>query len=348
MCECNGWKGVFLLMILILQGCVSAPVAEEVERPQTSEVTRHEYTRVCMGVPTRIVIYSSDRDAATEAASAAYARIGELDAMMSDYRRDSDLNHVNARAGGGTMAVPGELYDILEKAERVSRASGGVFDVTVGPAVALWRRARQTGVLPSEAEVAGARRVMGWEMVKLEGGTRVRLVKPGMRLDLGAIAKGYAAERAVRVLRDRGFKQVMVGLAGDIVVGDPPPGKEGWRIGVTGERATDREAKGLPILVLRNAAVSTSGDSEQFVEVAGRRYSHIVDPATGMGMTALRSVTVVAPTGEEADSLSTAACLLGEARGVVMLERWGGVGAVFEESGKRRVLEAGRGVRLLE
>ncbi len=345
--ECNPCGGVFLVLFLILTACASAPS----ESPAVSrgESDRHEFTRVCMGVPTRIVVCSPDREAATEAAAAAYARISELDAIMSDYRRDSDLNHLCERAGGAGIQVQEALYDILAKAERVSRASGGVFDVTVGPAVALWRRARQQDALPTDAEVATARRLIGWEMVKLESGSRVRLVKPGMRLDLGGIAKGYAAQRAVEVLRDHGFSRVMVGLAGDIVVGDPPPGKEGWRIAVVGERVTDRvNVADRPVLVLRNAAVSTSGDAEQFVEVGGKRYSHIVDPATGMGMTALRSVTVVAATGEEADALSTAACLLGEARGRAMLEKWRDVGAVFEEGGEIRVMEAGRAMRVSE
>ncbi len=177
---------------------------------------------MCMGVPARIVIYGPDKNAATEAAAAAFARLAELDSIMSDYRRDSDLNHLCERGVGAGTPVREELYDILRLSERVSLESDGMFDVSVGPAVALWRRARQTGALPAPDEVAAARRLMGWQMIKLEEGRRVRLLKEGMKLDLGGIAKGYAAERAVRVLRDRGFRRVMVGLAGGHRGGGPP------------------------------------------------------------------------------------------------------------------------------
>ncbi len=133
-----------------------------------------------------------------------------------------------------------------------------------------------------------------------------------MQLDLGAIAKGYAADEALAMLRAHGVRQALIAVSGDIVAGDPPPGKEGWTIGVanTGEQ-----------LVLHNAAVSTSGDSEQSLKISGVRYSHIIDPKTGLGLTSRLTVTVIARRGLDADPLATAISVLGEARGRALLAK---------------------------
>lgn len=303
-----------------------------------------------MGVATRVVVYAPDEERATAGAAAAYERIGQLDAMMSDYRIDSDLNRLSDRAGGGAMHVPAELFEVLREAKELSRASDGAFDVTAGPAVALWRRARKSGALPTEGERIEALGLVDWTAMELdEGAGTARLARAGMRLDLGGIAKGYAAERAVRVLRERGLPRAMVGMAGDIVAGEAPPGAEGWRVAVVGERSTEREeGAGRMVLVLRNCAVSTSGDSEQSIEIGGRRYSHIVDPRTGLGMTAVRSVTVVAPTGDQSDPLATTACVLGEVRARVLLGTRPGVAAIFEEGGKREVFDPDGVLRFAE
>ncbi len=308
-------------------------------------LSRFESKRVCMGVQTRVVLYASDKDAADRAANAAFDRIARLDDLMSDYRPASELMRLCARAGEGPVVVGPELFEVLSASERISRESDGAFDVTVGPAVLLWRQVRRTGQAASAEELAAARDLVGWRNVELDPAARtVRLTKPGMKLDLGGIAKGYAAQRAVDELRALGVRCCLVALAGDIAVGDAPPGRAGWEIGVTGgqaaEGASGRSAAAgdavAPVrLLLRNAAVSTSGDTEQFVEIQGQRYSHFVDPRTGLGTAGGVSVTVVAERGELADALPTAACVLGAAQTEMFLNAqsgvWAGAAAIIEE-----------------
>jgi thiamine biosynthesis lipoprotein len=210
----------------------------------------------------------------------------------------------------------------------VAAASDGAFDVTIGPAVGLWRRARKEGRLRGAEEIEGARRMVDWRSVELEErGQLVALRRPGMRLDLGGIAKGYAAQRAVEVLRREGCPRCLVAMSGDIVAGDAPPGARGWRVAIESERG----GRLMGTVWLENAAVSTSGDTEQFVEIGGERYSHIIDPRTMLGMTARRCVAVVSNRGEWADALATAVCVVGVERGRAVIAGFEGTGAVVEE-----------------
>ena len=167
---------------------------------------------------------------------------------------------------------------------RTSRLSDGAFDVTVGPYVRLWRFARKRKVLPTPAEIAAARAAVGWQKLRLDARTRtVTLLVPNMRLDLGSIGKGYAADQAMQILKGRGIDRALVAASGDIAVGNPPPGQRGWKIGIALLGSATNSA---PLTVLlHNAGISTSGDTEQFIEINGVHYSHIVNPATGLGLT---------------------------------------------------------------
>lgn len=319
------------MLLLALGGCAGAPRLE-----------RFESKRVCMGVQTRIVVYAPDRTAADAAANAAYRRIAELEDAFSDYRPNSELMRLCDRAGEGPAAVSEDLFDILRTGEALARASGGAFDVTVGPMVAQWRAARRSGRLPGPEELARVKSLVGWQLVKLDERARtVELGRPGMRLDLGGIGKGYAAQRAVDTLRAGGLARCLVALAGDIAVGEAPPGRLGWEIGVESGRGASPGR-----LLLTNAAVSTSGDTEQFIEIDGRRYSHIVDPRTGVGIPGGLSATIVAGRGELADALGTAVCVLGPDAGAELLRQSLGTAAVLDWSGPRgparRMVEMGR------
>jgi thiamine biosynthesis lipoprotein len=285
--------GVLLMLALLAGGCASQPPLE-----------RREFTRLCMGVQCRITLYASDESNAEAAAAEAFREVSRLEQIMSDYRPSSEVSKLCARAGEGPVQVSQELFEVLEVSRRVSKASGGAFDVTVGPLVALWREARQTGQMPDTAALARAKHLVGWELIELDGETRcVTLGRPGMKLDLGGIGKGYAAARAVGVLRSRGMPRCLVALAGDIAAGDAPPGAKGWRIGVVGGGE----------MHLANASVSTSGDSEQFVEIGGVRYSHIVDPRTGLGVVGGPSaVTVWGRDGALVDAVASAVCVTGD------------------------------------
>ncbi len=281
-----------------------------------------------MGVQTRIVAFSPDKSTAENSAAAAFAEVDRLDGIMSDYRRGSELNRLSDAAGGPPMHVSDDLLGILLASQDIALSSGGAFDITVGPAVALWREARRSGHLPDEAVLARALALVGWDKLEVHRAERTaRLKIPGMRLDLGGIAKGYAAERAVLALRARGLNRCLVSLAGDVFAGDPPPGQAAWRVEVEGEQGGGPTG----VLLISNGAVSTSGDTAQFLQIDGRRFSHIIDPHTGLGLSVRRSVTISSPHGEWADALATAACILGPQRSRAMLAQYPGTAAVFQD-----------------
>ena len=252
-----------------------------------------------MGMPVRIRLYSSSEAAAGTAAAAAFARVAALDQMMSDYRSDSELR----RLGSSWSPVSRELFAVLERAIEIADATGGAFDPTVGPLVALWREARRSHRLPDATAIDAAKRLVGWRLVQLDPARpAVRLAREGVRLDLGGIAKGYIIQEALQAMIPFGVTRALVEAGGDIVVGDAPPGRDGWSIDVTGSDVefVARAAR------LTNAALATSGPTAQFVEIDGVRYSHVVDPRTGLGLTNQVTARVIAADGATADALATA------------------------------------------
>ncbi len=274
-----------------------------------------------MGMPVRIRLYGPTDEAAKTAASAAFARVAVLDQMMSDYRPDSELSRLGTVGGTWSIVSP-DLFEVLERAVEVARATGGAFDPTVGPLVAIWRDARKSQRMPDESALASARRLVGWRHLRLDASRHaVRLAVPGMRLDLGGIAKGYILQQALGSMASLGVTQALVEAGGDIVVGDAPPGRDGWRIDVDGADApfAARAAR------LTNAALATSGPTAQFVEIGGVRYSHVVDPRTGLGLTNDVTARVIARDGATADALATALTVAGPAAIPGILSRFPGV-----------------------
>jgi thiamine biosynthesis lipoprotein len=265
-----------------------------------------------MGTRVRVVMYAASREEAEAAAKAAFDVMRDVNDRMSDYLPESELSRLSASAGRGPLMVSAPLFDLLAVSLAHSRASGGAFDVTLGPLTRLWRRSRKSGTLPDPAEVKAARDRSGHLHVRMDpqAGT-VELAKPGMLLDLGGIAKGYACDRALAAMKARGISRAFVDTGGGMALGDPPPGKAGWTIGLLGDPRR--------VLVLSNCGVATSGDSEQAIEIGGVRYSHIVDPATGLGLTRGEMATVIAPTGMDADVLATACCVRGPERALELI-----------------------------
>lgn len=292
-----------VMVVLGLIGCSAPPPA----------ASRFEFSRLAMGVEARIVLFAPSIDCAAPAADSAFAEIERLEASFSDWSPASELSQLAERAGAGPVAVSPDLLDVLRRAAEISAATDGAFDVTVGPLVRLWREARRARALPAEADLERARALVGWRLVELDParGT-VALARPGMRLDLGGIGKGYACQRALDLLAARGCERALVQMGGDIACGAPPPGHAGWGIEVAGDRR-----------YLRDVAVATSGDAEQHVEIDGVRYSHVVDPRTGIGLTTRVLVTITAPDGATADALATAAGMLDAERLRAALERCG-------------------------
>jgi len=279
-------------------------------------LNRYSFAQIHMGVPVRLVVYAADEPTAERACKAAFRRIAQLDDALSDYQPDSETNRLCRRAGGPPVPVGDDLFIVLKQALEVAARSDGAFDPTIGPLVRLWRTARKSDQLPSDQALTEARSRVGWRKVRLdEAAHTVELTAPGMQLDFGGIAKGYAADGALAVLKQHGLQRAYLEAGGDIVVGDTPPGETGWRI-----EFFDQPTR----LTLINSAISTSGDTEQFVEIGGQRYSHIVDPRTGLGLTNRIAVTVTASRGIVADALSTAISVLGEEKGRALAHKYRG------------------------
>lgn len=284
-----------------------------------------------MGTEFRVALYAADSPGATQAAAASFKRIAELDDRLSDYRETSELMALCRQAGGESVKVSDDLWRVLVEAQKFAKRTNGAFDVTAGPVVRLWRRARRRSELPDPVRLSQARELVGFDKLHMDERTRsVRLAKPGMLLDLGAIAKGYAVDEALGVLKRHGIKSALVAAGGDIAVSAAPPGERGWLIGI---RPLDVLGKTpARYLSLRDSAVSTSGDAEQYVEIKGVRYSHIIDPRTGQAIQGRSSFTVVARNAMTSDALDTAASVLGPESGLQLIETTEGAAALIVQA----------------
>ncbi len=272
-----------------------------------------------MGTVFSITLYAPDKSSAAQVAQAAFKRVAELNRIMSDYDPESELMQLCRNPVGTPVHVSNDLFDILETSQELSRLSNGAFDVTVGPYVRLWRAARKSKTLPAPEAIAAAANAVGYQKIRLDSrAKKVTLLATNMQLDLGGIAKGYAADNALSALRRHGITRAMVAASGDIAIGDAPPGRDGWSIGIG---SIDAPGNNLTkAVVLKNAAVSTSGDTEQFVEINGVRYSHIVNPATGLGLTERIGVTIVARHATTTDGMATAVSVMGAERGLKLID----------------------------
>ena len=294
---------------------------------RAESLQRFVFEKAEMGLPFRVTLYAADEAQAKAAADAAFERIAVLNSVFSDYDPESELSRLSRTSGSGkAVPVSRDLWNVLERARALSERTDGAFDVTVGPLVNVWRRARRKQELPGAELIAEMKARVGWQQMKLDPAARtVELTKPDMRLDLGAIAKGYAIDAALAVLRERGITSALVGGSGDMAAGEPPPGEAGWKIEVAA-----LDAPGAPpaqVVFLKNSAIATSGDVFQHVEIGGVRYSHIVDPHTGLGLTDHSLVTILAAACITADSLATAVSVLGPERGLRLVEETPGIAA---------------------
>jgi thiamine biosynthesis lipoprotein len=280
-----------------------------------------------MGAPWKIKVFASDQPTGEAAITAAVEEVERLDKVLSDYDPDSELFQLSAAAPmPDPVVVSDDLWRVLVAAEGFREASDGAFAITVGPLTTLWRQARRSGKRPLENKLAAARAAVGAGSIELVAETRsVRLTRPGMRLDAGGIGMGYAADRAMEILKSRGVTSAMIDASGDILVSAPPPGADAWRIMV----APLRPGGDGETIEIVNAAITTSGDAYQAVEIDGVRYSHIVDPRTGLGVGGPMAVTVIAPSATAADALATAANVLGPKDGPALIGKYPGVTARF-------------------
>ena len=316
----------------MLRGILSLPAAA-LAAAQDPPAERHgvggrrSATQRHMGAPWTITVHAAAAEQARAAIAAAFAEVARLDRILSDYDPVSELSRLSTAAPTRQpVAVGADLWRVLARAVEIRDASGGAFDPTVGPLTTLWRQARRSGRLPAEPRLAAARAAVGPTTLRLFPDRRaVSLERPGMRLDLGGIGMGYATDRARETLERHGITAAMIDASGDVLVSAAPPGRPGWRIAV----APLRSGAAASELVLARAAVTTSGDAHQAVEIDGRRYSHIVDPRTGIGVAGPAAVTVIGPDCTTADAAATAASVLGPDAAAGFLDGLGGCAARF-------------------
>ncbi|MCW1913268.1 FAD:protein FMN transferase [Luteolibacter sp. GHJ8] len=272
-----------------------------------AEEKRFNFERPLMGTRFAITCYAEDEVVATAAANAAFAIGAEINAVASDYLPDSELMKLSDRTGE-TIKVSPLLGEVLEGAFTKARETDGAFDPTLGPLTKLWRQTRDSKTLPDPATLAKAQSACGWTKVDWDGTAQtIRFKEPGMQLDLGGIAKGFAADKMFAAMKERGLSRILIAAGGDLRLGEPPPGKTAWRVGL--QTFDDDEPE--EVVELSNCAVSTAGDLHQAVEIDGKRYSHIIDPHTGLGLTRRIAVSVIAPSGMVADGLDTGICVAG-------------------------------------
>lgn len=303
---------VFLLFTLLLGlGC---------HTPRDTDWPRFEYVEPEMGIDFYLKFHAPNRTEAERIANLAYDRVEELNLIFSDYHPPSELNRLCRQPAGTEVRVSAELFDVLQRAQTLARETNGAFDITTGPVNRLWRVARRQQRLPDPDALKAAIKRVGHRHIKLNPERRtITLAVDNMQLDLGGIAKGYAVDEAMKVLRAEGIHRAYVAADSDVLTSRPPIGKSGWEIRVA---SVDRFGNVYPrTIYLKHQALSTSGDMQQFVEIADRRYSHIVDPRTGLGLTSRLQVTVVAGSSTTADSRATAICVLGKNAGFDFAKR---------------------------
>jgi thiamine biosynthesis lipoprotein len=259
------------------------------------ELLRIEKTGDAMGAMYSVVLYGYDRAKMDSAADAAFDEVGRLDAMLSNYRATSEWSEVNRRAAEEPVTVSPELFQLLSAAVEYSRESEGAFDISVGPLMKLWGFYKGSGHLPAAAEVAATLPKVGYRHIHLDAAARtVRFDRSGVELDPGGIGKGYAVDRMVDVLRQRGIQIALVAASDSSIygMGAPPTEPKGWRVSIKDPRNARRPVTDV---FLKDMSISTSGSSEKFFRAEGRTYAHIMDPRTGYPAQGSLAVSVVAP-----------------------------------------------------
>lgn len=261
-----------------------------------------------MGSPFNIILVTGDSAKAALLAKDCFALIDSFNRVFSDYDAESELGRLNTNAGSGPKKVSAALFDIVLRSKQAYQKSKGSFDITVGPLSQLWRKARKEKIFPGKKIIEEKRMLVGFEQLVINQNPQSITLRNNMRLDLGGIAKGYIAQQVIDLLRKKGITQALADAGGDMVMSDAPTDSKGWTIGVNVPETTDellpRKSQ------LKNKAVATSGDAYQYFEHGGIKYSHIIDPRTGYGITSQRNVTVIADDGTDADWLATACSIL--------------------------------------
>ena len=303
------------IFILLVIGTQSAVLAQATER--------HTFQSRHMGTQINLILYADDDSLANRAANAAFERIEELNQIMSDYIPASELNRLSRKSGSGEwMQISEELFRVLEKSLWISEKTDGLFDVTIGPMTHEWRYIRRLPepALPDAVTLDSLKASVNYRYIELDVDSQsARLTTPNMQLDFGGIAKGYAAQEALKTVQSFGISSVLVDAGGDITLGNPPPGRDSWDVAVPKGRVDGEMA--YTTVQFSGKILTTSGDMYQFALIDGQRYSHIVNPRTGLGSTDQIQATVISSTGMYADAFASALTLMEPEKGIRLIEK---------------------------
>src|SRR5262245_58654136 len=316
---------IFLALSLYLCVSVSNLSHDQAIKPQT---LRYEDSRVSMGCLYAVVVYGRDQARLREAAASSLYEVDRIDRLMSNYKNDSELSRVNREAAKAPVKVDPELFAFIAECLRYSRESEGAFDITVGPLMKAWGFFRGEGRMPGEAELAEARSRIGYRRVILnrKDGT-IFFDRAGVELDLGGIAKGYAVDRAVAVLKRHGVTSALLSAGGSTIYAlGAPPGKRAWEIEIQDPVEPDKFATKVR---LKDRALSVSGSNEKFFELNGSRYSHVMDPRTGRPVQGVLSVAVITVDGTSGDALDNVFYVLGVERGKALVNKFSASEVIF-------------------
>ena len=274
-----------------------------------AQTRKFSYSEMKMGSPFNLIIVSTDSIKAKHLAQKSFQLVDSLSHIFSNYDSSSELSKINTSAGLLPYKMSATMLDLVQKSQYAYIQSKGAYDISIGPLSSLWRNARKTKLFPEASTVLATKKLVGLGQVKINKrlGT-IFLPVSSMQLDFGGIAKGYIAQRVIDYLKTSGIQQALADAGGDIVMSGAPLNQKGWLVGVNVPETTDDLLNKK--LQLSNCSVATSGDVYQYIEKNGVKYSHIINPITGYGVTNLRNVTIIAKTGATADWLATACSIL--------------------------------------
>jgi thiamine biosynthesis lipoprotein len=308
----------------------------------------HKFSRggAVMGTNVNVTFWSDDEAKAAKAFADAMKELERLDKLMSHWVADSDVSKVNAAAGTEWVVVSAETFAVIERALDVSKKSNGLFDITVGALSGLWKFDMQNkdGSIPTDAQIKAARPLVGWKSVLLDKKKKaVKLKKKGMAINLGGIAKGYAVDRAVKILHDANLADFIVQVGGDLYVSGKKDA-DSWVVGIRdprGKTSTPTGPEMFAMAPVEDRSFSTSGDYERTVVKDGKRYHHIIDPRTGKPATASRSVTVMAKDAFTADAWSKVLFIMGPKLAMPLVEKMPDFDAVFVDADNKVHVSSG-------
>lgn len=305
-----------------------------------------ERAHASMGTELRLTAWTADEPGAVAAFEGIFQEFDRLEGLLSNWREGSDVQRLNAAAGRHPVPVGIEIRDVLRNAHQVSEWTSGKFDVTFGVMSGLWKFDYQNhdGTIPERNEVIRRRKLIDYRDLEVDeqAGTAF-LRREGMVANLGGIGKGYAVDRARDILRERGFRDFMVQFGGDVYAAGRRDGRP-WRLGIQDPRGAANSI--FAVMDVSESTFSTSGDYERFFIKDGRRYHHILDPATGEPTEGCRSVTIMTGSATVADGLSTGVFILGPEAGMALIERLPGVEGVIVGANNAVLVSSGLDGRL--